>query len=222
MVTTMEQNGNTQCQIGSEACLSDLAGHLLLAAVCPCCRWATRLPLAELLARHAASTRLAAIERGLTCHYCGNAHGNRILVTTVTELTVAAYAPYTAMLNAPPLPVTDDYGPRIAAGQVWLLEVAGEVVGLLVIELLADHAMIFSVAVSPRAQGKGYGIRLLQWADRQAAEAGLGQIRLYTNARMERNIALYAAYGYAETGRRPNPYRPGWVLVDMVKKLDAA
>jgi ribosomal protein S18 acetylase RimI-like enzyme len=39
---------------------------------------------------------------------------------------------------------------------------------------------------------------------------------------MERNIALYSAFGFQETGRRPNPYRPGWTVVDMSKKIDGA
>jgi ribosomal protein S18 acetylase RimI-like enzyme len=80
--------------------------------------------------------------------------------------------------------------------------------------------MIFSVAVSPAFQGKGFGIKLLNHADQQTRLWGLPEIRLYTNAKMERNIALYLAYGYRETGRRPNPYRPGWVLVDMAKAVD--
>jgi len=70
------------------------------------------------------------------------------------------------------------------------------------------------------AQGKGYGLRLLAKAEREARAARLGEVRLYTGSRMERNIRLYAAYGYRETGRRPNPCRPGWTLVDMAKPLD--
>jgi ribosomal protein S18 acetylase RimI-like enzyme len=80
--------------------------------------------------------------------------------------------------------------------------------------------MIFSVAVSPDFQGKGFGIALLKHADEQTRLWALPEVRLYTNARMERNIALYLAYGFHETGRRPNPYRPGWVLVDMAKPVD--
>ncbi|TSE14072.1 GNAT family N-acetyltransferase [Mesorhizobium intechi] len=142
-------------------------------------------------------------------------------VQTVVSLTEAAYAPYNAMLGAAPIPVTEDYSPRIANAEVWLLESGGEPAGLLTLERHADHAMIFSVAVSPAFQGKGFGIALLKHADEQTRQWGLPEIRLYTNAKMERNIALYLAYGYRETGRRPNPYRPGWVLVDMAKPVDA-
>jgi ribosomal protein S18 acetylase RimI-like enzyme len=141
-------------------------------------------------------------------------------IQTVVALTEAAYAPYNAILDAPPIPVTEDYAPRIANGEVWLLESGGELAGVLTLERHEDHAMIFSVAVSPAFQGKGFGIKLLNHADQQTRSWGLPETRLYTNARMERNIALYLAYGYRETGRRPNPYRPGWVLVDMAKPVD--
>lgn len=139
---------------------------------------------------------------------------------TVVSLTEAAYAPYSALFGAPPIPVTEDYAPRIARGEVWLLERDGELAGLLTLERHDDHAMIFSVAVAPGFQGKGFGIALLKHADDQTLAWGLPEVRLYTNAKMERNIALYLAYGFHETGRRPNPYRPGWVLVDMAKPVD--
>lgn len=141
-------------------------------------------------------------------------------LAAIVALTEAAYAPYNAMLDAPPIPVTEDYAPRIANGEVWLLESGGELAGVLTLERHQDHAMIFSVAVSPAFQGKGFGIKLLNHADQQTGSWCLPEIRLYTNAKMERNIALYLAYGYRETGRRPNPYRPGWVLVDMAKPVD--
>lgn len=138
----------------------------------------------------------------------------------VTAITAAAYAHYTELLGAPPVPITEDYGPRAAAGQIWLLDIDCAPAGLIVLEHLEDHMMIFSVAVSPEHQGKRLGIRLLEVAEQKARQAGLGRVTLYTNARMERNIALYAAHGYRETGRRAHPIRPGWVLVDMEKQLD--
>ena len=141
-------------------------------------------------------------------------------LATVVSLTEAAYAPYTALFGAPRIPVTEDYAPRIERGEVWLLEDGAEMAGLIVLEHHPDHAMIFSVAVSPAFQGRKFGIALLDFAHEQARLWGLPEVRLYTNARMERNIALYLAYGFHETGRRPNPYRPGWVLVDMAKPVN--
>ncbi|OHV88311.1 GNAT family N-acetyltransferase [Mesorhizobium sp. ORS 3428] len=140
----------------------------------------------------------------------------------VVSLTTEAYAPYTALFGAPPIPVTEDYAPRIERGEIWLLEEGPELAGLIVLERHPDHAMIFSVAVTPAFQGKGLGIRLLNFADEQARSWHVPEVRLYTNSRMERNIALYSAYGYRETGRRPNPYRPGWAVVDMAKPVGKA
>lgn len=143
-------------------------------------------------------------------------------LAAVVALTTDAYAPYTPIFGGPPIPVTEDYAPRIERGEVWLLEEGSRLAGLIVLERHADHAMIFSVAVSPAFQGRKLGIRLLSFADEQARLWGVPQVRLYTNSRMERNIALYSAYGYRETGRRPNPYRPGWTVVDMAKPVGKA
>ncbi|MDX8524998.1 GNAT family N-acetyltransferase [Mesorhizobium sp. MSK_1335] len=143
-------------------------------------------------------------------------------LAAVVVLTTDAYAPYTALFGAPPIPVTEDYAPRIERDEVWLQEEGAELAGLIVLERHPDHAMIFSVAVAPAFQGKKLGIALLNFADKQARSWGVPEVRLYTNSRMERNIALYSAYGYRETGRRANPYRPGWTVVDMAKPVDKA
>ena len=39
---------------------------------------------------------------------------------------------------------------------------------------------------------------------------------------MERNIAIYTACGFSETGRRANPHRPGWTVVDMATYIKRA
>lgn len=140
-------------------------------------------------------------------------------VAVVRALTEAAYAEYAAVLDRPPIPVTEDYAPRIAAGEVWLLERDGSAAGLVVLETEPDHLMIFSIAVAPAFQGQGLGRRLLDFAERQARAAGVAELRLYTNGKMTRNIALYLHCGYKETGRQDNPARPGWVRVDMAKPL---
>jgi ribosomal protein S18 acetylase RimI-like enzyme len=137
----------------------------------------------------------------------------------VEALTAEAYAPYTRLLGRPPIPVTEDCTPRIGRGEVWLREVQGELAGLAVVERHPDHVMLFSIAVSPKFQGAQYGLAILRWVEETAREWGLPEVRLYTNARMERNIALYRAFGFQETGRRENPHRPGWVIVDMAKQV---
>ena len=79
--------------------------------------------------------------------------------------------------------------------------------------------MIFSIAVVPEHHRKGYGIALLRFDEEQGRAWGVAEARLYTNALMTRNIALYQGLGYQETGRRRNPKRPEFTIVDMVKPL---
>ena len=133
----------------------------------------------------------------------------------VAALTRAAYAIHQG-LDRPPLPVSEDYAPRIARGEVWLAGTDG----LIVLEQHGDHLLIFSIAVRPQAHGQGLGRALMAFAEAQAKAAGLAEIRLYTNGRWTQNIALYQRLGYVETGRRDNPARPGWILVDMARRLD--
>ena len=63
--------------------------------------------------------------------------------------------------------------------------------------------LIYSVAIAPAYQQRGLGRRLLAWAEAEAQQAGYAQIRLYTNALMKENIALYTRLGYIETRREP-------------------
>lgn len=141
---------------------------------------------------------------------------------TIAKLTHDAYAPWTDLLGDAPVPVTENYTPRIEAGDVWLLERDGEPAGLLVVEIHPDHLLIFSIAVGPDYQGLGLGIHLLRFAEDLARRSRIGEIRLYTNARMEKNIALYRSFGYRETGRRAHPHKAGWMVVDMAKTIPPA
>jgi ATP diphosphatase len=134
----------------------------------------------------------------------------------VQAISREAYAEYEPVLDGLPVPATEDYAPRIAAGQVWLLGTDG----MLVLERHAGHAMIYSVAVRPAAHGTGLGRVLLNEAERLAA--GLPELRLYTNALMTKNLAIYAKRGFVETGRRAHPQRAAFTIVDMVKPLTTA
>ncbi|RUW62003.1 GNAT family N-acetyltransferase, partial [Mesorhizobium sp. M2A.F.Ca.ET.067.02.1.1] len=93
-------------------------------------------------------------------------------LAAIVALTADAYAPYTPIFGGPPIPVTEDYAPHIGRGEVWLLQEGSDLAGLIVLERHADHAMIFSVAVSPAFQGRKLGIRLLDFADKQARSWG--------------------------------------------------
>ena len=82
---------------------------------------------------------------------------------------------------------------------------------------MVGYLLVYSIAVTPKYQGRGYGRELLVFADQQAIAAGLTEVRLYTNRRMVQNVRLYRNSGYVEIGARPHPSRPGEVLVDMAK-----
>ncbi len=137
----------------------------------------------------------------------------------VTRITAQAYSIWVPILGYSPQPVTDDPAPRIEQGEVFVACYDKAVVGVIAVERGDDHDLIFNVAVDPGHAGKGIGRRLIQEIEQQARSAGKASMTLYTNALMERNISLYIALGYVETGRRPNTARPGFTIVDMKKDL---
>src|SRR5215469_15004483 len=105
-------------------------------------------------------------------------------VNAVRRISADAYIPaYITVLGTIPKPATEDYGPRIEKGQVWILEVEGEPTGVAVLEECADHLLVYSIAVKPDRQRRGYGTALLDFADQRAIGLGLREIRLYTNIR---------------------------------------
>lgn len=140
--------------------------------------------------------------------------------SAVQDISAEAYIPvYQAIIGAAPKPAHEDYTDRIKRGEVWMLDLVDEPSGVIVLEPTADYLLIYSIAVRPRHQGRGYGKLLLAFAEQQAAARGLTEVRLYTNRRMEQNLAFYRNLGYSETGARPHPHRSGEVVVDMVRPV---
>src|SRR5215467_2652344 len=126
----------------------------------------------------------------------------------IQRISADAYVPaYTAVLGTIPKPATEDYGPRIDKGEVWILEIKGEPTGIAVLEERGDHMLVYSIAVRPDAQRKGYGTALLDFAEQRAIGLGLHEVRLYTNERMQQNLRLYRRHGFVEVGKRPHPSR---------------
>lgn len=114
------------------------------------------------------------------------------------------------------MPMEDDYAARCAAGQAWLLERDGCLLGAVVVENAADHLWLDNVAVDPARQGKGIGRALLAFVEGEARRRGYAEVRLLTNERMARNIVLYARLGYVETERRDED---GFRRVFMAKRV---
>jgi ribosomal protein S18 acetylase RimI-like enzyme len=67
-----------------------------------------------------------------------------------------------------------------------------------------------------RIQGRGFGRRLLEFAEAEALRQGYQEVRLYTHETMTENQRLYAAIGYTEIGRGNEA---GYERVFMRKRL---
>lgn len=116
-------------------------------------------------------------------------------------LVRAAYAHYVPRLGREPAPMADDYAARIAAGQAWVLEEGGRLIGGLVLEDTAEGLLIDNIAVAAEARGTGQGRRMMDFAEAAARQRGHARLWLYTNEKMLENIALYTHLGYRETHR---------------------
>jgi ribosomal protein S18 acetylase RimI-like enzyme len=122
-------------------------------------------------------------------------------VATVAAIVKDAYSMYLARNGKIPGPMRDDYAALIDAERVHVLEDAGEIVGLVVLIPEQQAMLLDNVAVSPRAQGRGFGVRLIAFAEESARAAGFAVIRLYTQDIMTENLALYSRLGFVETHR---------------------
>jgi ribosomal protein S18 acetylase RimI-like enzyme len=114
----------------------------------------------------------------------------------VRALTRAAYAKWVPLIGREPKPMQADYERAVREHRIDLALLGGALAGL--IETIAgpDHLLIENVAVAPAFQGRGLGRRLMAHAEQLAAEQGPAELRLYTNARFEANVALYRRLGY--------------------------
>lgn len=119
----------------------------------------------------------------------------------LSQLVADAYTHYIARMGKPPGPMLDDYARRIADGQAWVLEADHVIAGLIVLEDNGDTLLLDNVAVSPVAQGKGYGRILIAFAEEEALRRGHGALRLYTNVHMTENVTLYERLGFRQTER---------------------
>jgi ribosomal protein S18 acetylase RimI-like enzyme len=139
-------------------------------------------------------------------------------IALLTRLQRAAYAPWIPVLGLEPLPYRADYAALLRDHEAWLArDAAGAEIGALILAVPGDHLLIWSVAVAEAAGRRGIGRALIAFAEAEAARRKLGEVRLYTNVLMTRNIALYQRLGYGETHRETTP--DGRRVVHMSKRV---
>ena len=122
-------------------------------------------------------------------------------VAAIEAIVQAAYSPYIERIGREPGPMLEDYRQLVQAAGVHVLENAGSVQGFIILLDDGDALLLDNLAVAPDAQGLGYGRMLMDFAERQALDAGFAAIRLYTNEALTENITLYTRRGYVETHR---------------------
>jgi ribosomal protein S18 acetylase RimI-like enzyme len=122
-------------------------------------------------------------------------------VSTIEDIVERAYRRYIQRIGRRPAPMDDDYAERIRLGQAFVAE-DGHVTGLIILIGEPDHVLIENVAVDPLHQGGGIGRALLDYAEMSARALRMSELRLYTNATMTENLALYTRLGYQEIDRR--------------------
>jgi len=136
----------------------------------------------------------------------------------LTALARAAYARHVPVIGREPMPMSADWARLLSEQEIWIVDgPAGEALASLALDIQPDHVMIWSVAVAPAHQKRGLGRHLMALAETRARRLQRPELRLFTNARMDGNIALYRRLGYGETRREHLPDR---VIVHMSKAVE--
>ena len=134
----------------------------------------------------------------------------------VRALTRQAYAKWVPLIGREPKPMQADYDRAVREHRIDLALLGGALAGLIETIDRPDHLLIENVAVAPASQGRGVGRRLMAHAEQLAAEQGHAELRLYTNARFEENVALYRRLGYRVDREDEGPLG---VAVHMSKRI---
>lgn len=134
----------------------------------------------------------------------------------ILECVDDAYGMYIDRIGKKPAPMLADYADLISKRLVYVTTDKEQIQGLIVLLLKENYLLIENVAVRNIFQGQGIGRRLIEFAFMSAEEAGMQEVRLYTNELMSENLVYYAKFGFIELNRSTeNGYR----RVHMSKSL---
>lgn len=81
------------------------------------------------------------------------------------------------------------------------------------------HLYVGKLAVSPSAQGKGYGRALLDAAEAEARALALPALRLETRIELTENHRRFEAYGFRKSAERSHPGYDRVTFIEMIKPL---
>jgi ribosomal protein S18 acetylase RimI-like enzyme len=119
----------------------------------------------------------------------------------IAAIARSAYAKYVARIGREPAPMSADYVAEIAMRRVVVIETAGNISGYMIAWPESDAYFIDNIGIDPAHQGEGLGRRLIEHAAAEATRLHLKALRLYTNAKMSENLAMYVHLGFVETHR---------------------
>ncbi|MBN2334606.1 GNAT family N-acetyltransferase [Candidatus Bathyarchaeota archaeon] len=134
----------------------------------------------------------------------------------VEEIVEKSYSKYVERIGKPPAPMKDDYRKLIEEKRVYVLDVEGVVQGVLVLIPQKTHMLLDNVAVHPSIQSRGYGGKLMQFAEDHATVMGYSEIRLYTHEKMTETQEMYRHLGWSEYKRQNDD---GYRRIYMKKNL---
>ncbi|MBS9475867.1 GNAT family N-acetyltransferase [Ancylobacter radicis] len=127
-----------------------------------------------------------------------------------------AYARNRIILGVEPVPLLWDYRAVMRSREVWVVDGAAGLDGVLVLQARDDDLLIDSLATAPMAQGSGLGNVLLAAGEARARALGRTTARLYTGEPLSANIQWYRRKGYMIERVEQMPDRR---LVHMAKAL---
>jgi GNAT superfamily N-acetyltransferase len=136
----------------------------------------------------------------------------------INAIVRAAYSPYIDRIGKLPASTTTDFGPLIESAHVFIAELSGEIVALVVLTPHGDSLELSSLSVRPDRQRQGLGRLLVSFAEQRATTLGFEALSLYTNARLEELIRYYRRCGFEVTDRR---HDQGFDRVFMLKVLNS-
>lgn len=134
----------------------------------------------------------------------------------ILECVDDAYRKYIDRIGKKPAPMFANYLELISKSLVYVATDKEQLKGLIVLILKENYLLIENVAVYSIFQGEGIGRRLIEFAFMLAKEAGLQEVRLYTNELMNENLLYYPKFGFIVLNRS---IEDGYRRVYMSKSL---